>query len=234
MANSVYPDTPILMIEGNRDNAGKLTESLDSIQETSPKSRSMIAILSDKEKIVTYYKPNQGSTSGSSIYRENTIHYSDTNAITEERPTLTLDQLLNDSDVIYDLIKMDVQGSEYDIIKGGASSIEKARFVLLEAQLIEYNRNAPLINDIIQLTAEHGFIIADIYDLHYLPDGRLNEIDVLFARKDDPIFSMRHNHSFEDDADYCKKYDICIARSETTKKSLFKKITRSILNRGNK
>ena len=223
MANMVFPETPIFMVEGNRENSNQIDESLNTIQQSSPQSSRSITLLSDIEKVVTYYTPKHGSTSGSSIYRENTIHYSDQNTITEERSTQTLDQLVKDSGTTYDLIKLDVQGSEYDIIKGGGDTIAKARFILLEAQLIEYNNNAPLAHELINALSEYEFIIFDIYELHYLPDGRLNEIDILFARKDDPFLKLSTNHSFENNEDKRINYDICIAK-HPPKRSFIRKL----------
>jgi len=221
MAHSVFPDTPILMVEGNTDNSDKIDDSLSIIKRSSPKSGSYMQVLSDKEKNITYYKPKQGGTSGVSIYRENTVHYSESNVLMEKRKALTLDQLLNGSDSVYDFIKLDVQGSEKDIINGAKLSIKKARFILLEAQLIEYNDKAPLANEIISTLSDIGFMIADIYELHYLPDGRLNEIDFLFARKNDPMLDIYHKLSVKKDKDNWMNYDICIAKNQATKKKSF-------------
>ena len=229
MANTVFPDAPIFMIERNTDNTNRISETLSVVQESSPKSSCSISLLSDREKTVTYYRPKHGSTSGSSLYRENTMHYSDENTISEQRSTLTLDQLLNKSYITYDFIKLDVQGSEQDILKGGTNSIAKARFILLEAQLIEYNRQAPIAHEIIQTLTSLGFIIADIYELHYLPDGRLNEIDILFARPDDSIFTISSEPLY--DHEKWKKHDICLARNNPEHKSIFKRMLHMIIKR---
>jgi len=228
MANSVFPDTPILMIEGNTDNTNRLNDTIKTVQVSSPKSSCSISLLSDTNKNVTYYKPKHGSTSGSSLYRENTAHYSDENTVTEKRSAITLDQLLNETDVTYDFIKIDVQGSEQDILRGAPDSISNARFILLETQLIEYNQKAPVAHEIIRTLENYGFIIADIYELHYLPDGRLNEIDILFARPHDKIFSISENTSFDQDHEKWKKHDICLARTDTNNKSTLRKILHKI------
>jgi alpha-N-acetylglucosamine transferase len=44
-----------------------------------------------------------------------------------------------------DLIKIDVQGSEMDIIKGASKCLEKAKYLIVEMQHVDYNENAPKV-----------------------------------------------------------------------------------------
>jgi FkbM family methyltransferase len=82
-----------------------------------------IALLSSEaDKEVNYYKSVSGDASGNSIYLENTNY----KFIPERRITTTL-KLIVPKDADYDLIKMDVQGSELDIIKGGLDIIKKSK-----------------------------------------------------------------------------------------------------------
>jgi hypothetical protein len=58
---------------------------------------------------------------------------------------------------MFDFIKMDTQGSELDIIKGGQRICKKAKYILLEVAVIEYNEKAPLENEIILFMENFGF-----------------------------------------------------------------------------
>ena len=49
---------------------------------------------------------------------------------------------------IFDFIKIDVQGSELDILKGGSNVVKKAKGILLELSIEEFNINAPLYKDV--------------------------------------------------------------------------------------
>ena len=49
---------------------------------------------------------------------------------------------------------------------------------------MEYNEGAPLILETMTFMDQIGFRVLDISELHYLPSGELNEIDLVFVRKE--------------------------------------------------
>jgi FkbM family methyltransferase len=117
-----------------------------------------IACLSDRVKTITFYTAKSSLTStGASYYKENTEHFSDSNLETLQLETTTLD-LLFPFDV-FDFIKMDVQGAEVDIIKGGTVLISKASKVQLEVPVegVEYNIGAPTREVYFTAMEELGF-----------------------------------------------------------------------------
>jgi hypothetical protein len=57
----------------------------------------------------------------------------------------------------FDLVKLDTQGSELDILKGGKNLISRAKVVILEVSLIEYNEGAPTVEETIDYMNEIGF-----------------------------------------------------------------------------
>jgi len=87
-----------------------------------------------------------------------------------------------------DLIKIDVQGAESLIIQGSQELIKQAEIVILETKILEYNLKALLMLDTMKLMDQLGFSLMDILESHYLPTGELNEIDLLFAKKDSKFF----------------------------------------------
>ncbi|MBT4130020.1 MAG: FkbM family methyltransferase [Candidatus Marinimicrobia bacterium] len=217
MAHDIFPETPILIIEGNSDHTEILNHILKSITVNSPKSKLLIELISDHKKEVTYYKTTLNGTTGNSIYKENSTHFSSNNVIEEKRITTTLDQTTKNIGTNYDFIKIDVQGSEADIIKGGKQTIQNANYILVEAQLIEYNKKAPFIDEIIKLLSELSFRMVDIFEIHYLPDGRLNEIDILFTKNNNSELKISNKNKTKNNI--WLKYDICINR-ETPKKMI--------------
>jgi FkbM family methyltransferase len=133
-----FPDSYYHLIEGN-DNCEDALKSLN-VDYT-------IALLSDTEKEVDFYtRTNEPICTGNSIYREKT-HYFDDNEITiVKKRTQTLENLFSDKQ--FDLIKLDVQGSELDIMRGGLNLIKNAKGLILEVALMEYNENAPLMDEV--------------------------------------------------------------------------------------
>lgn len=141
-----------------------------------------IGPISDSIKTVAFYTSKSDPlTTGASIYKENTSHFSDDNLITNYYQTTLLDSLLNDK--YFDLIKMDVQGSELDIIRGGLSIIKNAKGLLLELSCLPYNEGAPLEQEIIAYLQTIGFYEEEELDCHYTPNHELFQRDVLFINK---------------------------------------------------
>lgn len=78
--------------------------------------------------------------------------------VEEERMALTLDTVMLSKKLpLPDLIKMDIQGSELDVLIGGSSAVQNARAVILELPHAEYNIGAPTKEAIIDYMSSLGF-----------------------------------------------------------------------------
>jgi len=161
----IFPNSNVLMIEANSDKEKKLEKI----------GRYKIELLGDQdEKEVKYFKcKHKGIESGNTIFEENTKF----KFLPEIRFTKKLDTLFPNKS--YDLIKMDVQGSELDILKGGSSLIRNTKYLLLELQTAEYNKGAPRAEDVISYLRNINFQFIDIFDLIYR-DGCLVQFDAFF------------------------------------------------------
>jgi FkbM family methyltransferase len=150
-----------------------------------------IEVLSDTIKEVTFHLDGKGAEStgpGNSYYLEDTNHYLDTPS--ETRITNTLDNMYDDS-YTFDLIKMDTQGSELDIIKGGINLINKAKGIILEENVYRYNFGAALHSEIKEYMESIGFVLAELLDEKNRDiinrEGnqvKQREIDTLYIRKE--------------------------------------------------
>jgi FkbM family methyltransferase len=143
----------------------------------------MIA-LSDKEGYADLYLEliNPLAT-GASLYKENTGWYGEGKYKTITVPTKTLDsRKYFDGDTI-DLIKIDVQGAELDILKGGGRTVKRTKYVLAEVSLVEYNEGAPMIGDVVDKMREYGFKMVDILEYHSMKSlygGVIFQLDIIF------------------------------------------------------
>jgi hypothetical protein len=81
-----------------------------------------------------------------------------------------------------DFIKLDVQGAEIDVLRGASECLRTTKYVLTEVSLHRWNKDAPMIEDVVRYMADRDFEIVDIVDMHFL-DNYLFQIDVLFAHK---------------------------------------------------
>ncbi|NDB59763.1 FkbM family methyltransferase [bacterium] len=171
---SVFPSARYYLVEGNY-RCEPFIRTLGSDYS--------IALLSDDIKTVDFYvRKNELLCTGNSIYRENTTFFTDDQIIVEKLSTTTLDLLLPDSQ--FDLIKIDVQGSEVDIIRGGMNLVSKAKGLLLEVSLVEYNFNAPRKDDVMKFMKTIGYEPKELIgNIGHPIDGSLIQEDILFINK---------------------------------------------------
>jgi FkbM family methyltransferase len=132
----------------------------------------------DNKEVSFYLTKENEICTGNSTYLEKTKHYSSDNLIVEKRKTKKLTTLFDKEE--FDLIKIDTQGSELDILKGGIDKVKKATYVVIETSIKEYNENAPLEPEIINFMKAHGFLIFVELTTHVWPtkDGLFKEGEV--------------------------------------------------------
>jgi len=139
-----------------------------------------IEILSDKVKEVEFYN---GNFSGDSYYKENTNNYDKLSP--QKRKTNTLDNIVDSNNLpTPDLMKIDTQGSEIDILKGGEKTIKNCKFIYLECPFgAKYNQNNLNILDYINYLNKLGYTPHEICQIHYY-HGYLLHLDILFVKND--------------------------------------------------
>ena len=92
----------------------------------------------------------------STIHKKNYPHSSEYEEI--EVTIDILDNILQSESLNKNiLIKMDVQGFEDEVIKGGVSIFKKARVVIVEVSFIELYKEEPLFHGIYSLLISMGF-----------------------------------------------------------------------------
>lgn len=170
MAMAVWPSARIVMIEANPDKAAILRS--DPQLKNAEVIESLLGPVDGTE--VTFHVME----SGSSVFEE----HSDV-----ERRPVTLKQRTLDSATSHldrvDFIKIDVQGYELEVLKGGGQTLAKAKAVLIELSLIEINEGAPLLDEALGFMKTAGFLAYDILEIHRRPlDGAMNQVDILFVR----------------------------------------------------
>jgi FkbM family methyltransferase len=169
LLREIYPSAQVVLVDANTDKEPLLRALGDC----------RIAVLGECDgKEVDYFKCVDGDAgSGNGIYRENTAF----TFAPEKRKCVTLTTLLG-SEEGFDLIKMDVQGAELDVIRGGIAIVRKSRFLLLELQTHDYNLGAPRLEEVVAFLHGEGFAVIDVVDLMYSGD-KLIQVDVLFKNK---------------------------------------------------
>jgi FkbM family methyltransferase len=152
-----------------------------------------INLLSDvDEKIIPFYKTKDvmGCT-GNSTYREKTIHYTDDHVVIVNKKTITLDTLFKDKNIKFDFAKLDTQGSELDILKGGRKTLSTCKYILIEVSLKYYNEGVPLKDDIIKFMKEFSF---NKYDI----------VEQTFWQAAEPLGDIHHGDLYQEDIMFYK------------------------------
>lgn len=177
----IFPEASVLMMEGQ-------ASKLPILEQISSKYRNVsykIALLGAESKEVEF---NIYDTASSVLKEEN-----ETGAMIEKRQLVALDELLKDTDFSQpDFIKIDTQGYELEILKGGLSTLSFAQGVLLEVSMIDIYKDSPLVNDILHFMKTQGFVLYDICSLMRRPfDKALFQSDFLFVKEDSPLRSSK-------------------------------------------
>jgi FkbM family methyltransferase len=82
-----------------------------------------------------------------------------------------------------DFLKLDVQGYELEVLRGGELPLASAEAVLMEVNLLGILDGAPLFHEASQFMSERGFQVYDICTFFRRPyDGALWQVDVIFVR----------------------------------------------------
>ena len=177
-----YPNSKFFLFDADNTNLKKLENLKKEYNNIDYK----ICLLSDNENFYTFY--NMGY--GSSIFEEQTSHA----RVQQKIKSTTLkkeipDELKNYSN---NLIKIDVQGAELKVLEGLNELINNFEVVILEVSVHEYNKNAPLFDQVLDFMIKKNFKVYDIFDLKRLGNNQsfLLQFDCVFVRKDSNLLDV--------------------------------------------
>ena len=177
-AKNVWPNVPIFMIEANRVHAEKLKSLTQNNHDNY-----LITALGDFERDVTFYtRKDKPWTEGNSYYKESNFWDIPQLVLKSEITLKRLDDLFENS-AVFDLIKIDTQGSEKDIIQGGINLVKKSSALILEVSYIEYNEGAPTAEEVTDFVKQIGFVKNMSVGEHYDED-KIIQKDILFLNED--------------------------------------------------
>lgn len=180
----IFPHAHIYSFEPLRDCFEQMNKKLKSIRNF----RSFNLALSDQSGEETIYR---SSYSGSSSLRPMSQYHKDIFPITagQSQQTIkveTLDDIMSDLELKKSiLIKMDVQGLEDKVIKGGEKTIKEAEVVIAETSFKEFYQDQPLFADIHNFLSNLGFVYSGSWapELRSPLDGSLLQQDSIFIKE---------------------------------------------------
>jgi FkbM family methyltransferase len=180
LARAIWPSSRIYMFEPNRSKRAALEQVALEIGGVA-----YYELLGAQDDAPVTFNVME---TGSSIFGE----LSPLQRSPEERHLRRLDSTLQMIDGPA-LLKIDTQGYELEVLKGATALLDKIDAILLEVALIEINKGAPLLHEVLPFMAAIGFVAYDIVEIHRRPlDRATNQIDLLFIR---PRSQLLHDKS---------------------------------------
>lgn len=165
----------------------------------------------------------------------------------------TLDSIIKENNFRADFLKIDSQGSEFEILEGSIDSLNKGIFgALLETWSYPFHKNQKLTYEVMELMNQHGYFLADlnkggyyrrrILDSSSLFVGQIGQIDLLFFETFEKFTSIKRNsdeiikaacladlYGMADYGtqilDYYKKFDRVISKIVKKRKTLINTIS---------
>ncbi|MDY7096629.1 MAG: FkbM family methyltransferase [Pseudomonadota bacterium] len=93
-------------------------------------------------------------------------------------------------------LKFDTHGFERPILESAEKVLEQTDYIVMEAYNFRHTPETMLFHEMIAYLGEKGFRVSHLVDVLNRPtDGALWQVDLMFARADDPIFesnAFRH------------------------------------------
>lgn len=178
-----FPNSKYYLFDANNNNLDKLK----LLKKNNSNIDYKICLLSDDYSSYDFY--NMGY--GSSVYEEQTSY----DRYVEKLNSTTLYNEISSDIKQYsnNLIKLDVQGSEINILKGLNEYINLFDVIILEVSLHNYNKNSPLFDKVMNFMNNNDYKLYDIYDLKRLGKEKsfLLQFDCVFVKKNSDLFNVK-------------------------------------------
>lgn len=99
-------------------------------------------------------------------------------------PVARLDSLFSASDIVDPaMLKVDVQGHEYEVLEGSSAILPAFCEVAVEASFVELYEGQRLAGEVTALLEDAGFSLAGVFDVKQAPSGECLQADLLFHRR---------------------------------------------------
>jgi len=188
----LFPDSQIYSFEPDPDSFRILVENQGN------KAKVFNLAISDGDGSASFYRNDISHTN--SIYKVN-LESNDSIRANEEREidrstypdeinseisveTITLDKFVRDYNVdCIDLLKIDVQGAEESVLKGGRGVLDRVGSIILEISFFDFYEKSTSFLDVEKILVPAGFKLFSILEVSRNPmNGRTDWAEVLYKR----------------------------------------------------
>lgn len=146
-AKDIWPDSEIILFDA--------TDIFEPLYKEEGYKYHIGVLSNESNKEVDFYQ-NNDLFAGNSYYKENTSVYNNSHIVKLKTETLN-SVVKRNSFNLPDLIKMDVQGSELDVLLGSTDILNSCKHLIIELRHTEYNLGSPEKRVIVDYLSSIGF-----------------------------------------------------------------------------
>ena len=182
-ANKIFNNSKFYLFDADKTNEEKLNKLKTKFENMNYK----ICLLSNEQKQKKFYRMGYGS----SIYEEKSSYPREVDNLNSSTLNHELDiDLIKKSK---NMIKLDVQGSELDILKGLQDNLSLFEVIILEASLREHNLGSPLFHEVCEFMKQKNYTIYDFCDLKRLGNEKstLVQLDCVFVKNNSLLLNQK-------------------------------------------
>ncbi len=176
-ARRVFGPAPALMVEAQ----GALIRNLERIADENQDIAVAHAVLGARDgNTVQFFEMGTGS----SFFPET----SNAPRSASQQVTRRLDDVVAQwrDDLENVFLKIDVQGAELEVLAGSSEVLANCSLVQLELAMLKYNEGAPLLPEVVEWMARHGWLPIEVSGFSR-PRDRLVQVDMLFTPADSDL-----------------------------------------------
>lgn len=104
-----------------------------------------------------------------------------------EVPVMTLDKFVKDNSIDHiDILKIDTQGTEYEVIEGATETLKKTKLIFTEIIVIPTYEGQKEFDEILKILRLNGFYLHNFYDCWLgkgKTRGRIRQLDAIFLNE---------------------------------------------------
>lgn len=175
--HSVFPSSKVTMVEPIR------YRDLSRFDDNENFSYINV-LLDERPQVRDWYS---GRDTGDSIFKETTLAYKNIGPVKKQSTTLDT-EFENYFDAGPELIKIDTQGSEISILKGGQKILQNNEIIIMEMPFAgQYNEGAPQFSEYVSYMDHIGYAPLEIVQRHRLEEYEAGffdlQVDFAFVKK---------------------------------------------------
>lgn len=180
VCSKYYPNSPIYSFEPMPDFYNKIKKKF----EKSPNIKTCNYALGNEKGFISFNKNEYGHVSSILDIDKNNIHYPNEKLTKIEVEISTLNEFFKTIPIASpSLLKLDVQGYELEVLKGGSEIVKQIDYIIVEANLEKLYDKQPTFTELNEHLNNIGFELNGMLDFNLGKNNKYIEVDLLFKNK---------------------------------------------------